>query len=84
MVDGSTVVDAGVGDDTVRPGVADVLCLAAAPTFAAMALLTAIFDARAPDMVCGQGASLFGGMVPMYALMGVFHAAPWLRRVFGR
>ena len=54
------------------------LHLAATPSFAAMALLTAI-PSGGPDMLCGEHASLLGGMVPMYLLMSVFHAAPWLR-----
>ena len=62
-------------------GVADLLCLAATPTFALMALLTSAFDGGPLDMLCmpGQGASAFGGMVPMYLLMSLFHSAPWLK-----
>jgi hypothetical protein len=55
------------------------LGLAAAPTFAVMALLTAIAGG-APDM----HASPLGGMSPMYALMGAFHSAPWLKRISSR
>lgn len=55
------------------------LCLAAAPVFAGMAVLTA----GAPDMICAHMgsplASSIGGMAPMYLLMAVVHAAPWLR-----
>ena len=61
---------------------ADWLCLAAAPTFAVMALL-----AGGPaDMICSaaHGGSLFGGMAPMYWLMSAFHAAPWLRLIARR
>jgi hypothetical protein len=58
--------------------VADWLSLAAAPTFAAMALVTAL--GGGPDMLCA--ASPIGGMVPMYGLMSVFHVGPWLR-LFG-
>jgi hypothetical protein len=62
-------------------GVAEGLCLAATPTFALMALLTSIFDGGPLNMLCmpGQGVPQFGGMVPMYLLMSLFHAAPWLR-----
>jgi len=60
-------------------GLADWLCLAAAPTFAVMALMTALTDR--PDMVCsmGQGPLALGGMAPMYLLMCAFHLTPWLR-----
>lgn len=60
-------------------GLADWLCLAAAPTFMIMALLTAAYGGQ--DMMCmsGPGASVLGGMVPMYLLMAAFHLVPWLR-----
>jgi hypothetical protein len=60
--------------------VADWLCLAATPTFALMALLTATRGGGMPDMLCSaaHGGSPFGGMVPMYLLMSVFHLSPWL------
>ncbi len=58
--------------------VADGLCLAAAPTFALMALLTAVFSP--PDMMCmAPDGFAIGGMVPMYALMSAFHLGPWLK-----
>ncbi|TCR62590.1 hypothetical protein [Bosea sp. BK604] len=61
-------------------GAADWLRLAAAPTFAAMALVTAIFEGDRPDVLCSvaQHASALSGMAVMYALMSVFHLAPWL------
>ena len=67
-------------------GAADWLSLAAAPTFALMALLTSVAGGGAPDMLCGamHGASLLSGMVPMYLMMSVFHLAPWLRLVYRR
>jgi hypothetical protein len=57
------------------------LSLAAAPTFAMMAMLTRIHSASMPDMLCaaGQGASPLTGMVPMYLLMSAIHLAPWLK-----
>jgi hypothetical protein len=57
------------------------LQFAAAPTFAAMALLTAFAGNGAQDIVCttAQHGSPLTGMVSMYVLMSAFHAAPWLR-----
>lgn len=65
-------------------GVAGWLGLAAAPTFAAMAVLTAFGGGgmeSGMNMTCGHDTSLLTGMVPMYLLMSVVHAAPWLRLV---
>jgi hypothetical protein len=60
------------------------LSLAAAPTFAIMALLTAIPGGGTTDMFCSAaGASPLGGMIPMYLLMSAFHSAPWLRLIAG-
>jgi hypothetical protein len=67
---------------TSVPGPADWLSLAAAPTFALMALLTYCLGG-ATDMLCGpmQGMSALGGMIPMYLLMSAFHLTPWLKLV---
>ncbi|MBV9457744.1 MAG: hypothetical protein JO141_09565 [Bradyrhizobium sp.] len=57
------------------------LSLAATPTFAVMALLSAVHGDGMSDMMCsaaGEG-SLLSGMVPMYLLMSAFHLTPWLR-----
>jgi hypothetical protein len=65
-------------------GATDWLCLAAAPTFAVMALLTAVFESGGLGLLCaGGGAWPLGGMVPMYLLMTAFHLAPWLRLISG-
>ncbi|HEV2263822.1 MAG TPA: hypothetical protein VGR79_04745 [Stellaceae bacterium] len=62
------------------------LGLAAAPTFAVMALLTWLRGGDMPDMLCAavHGSSLLGGMIPMYLLMSAFHLTPWLRLVANR
>ena len=67
-------------------GAADWVCLAAAPTFAIMALLTGVLGGGPQDMLCAatQDTSLLSGMVPMYLLMSAFHSAPWLKLISGR
>ena len=64
-------------------GAADWLHLAAAPTFAIMALLTGILGGGAPETLCSS-ASPLSGMVPMYLLMSAFHTPPWLKLITGR
>jgi hypothetical protein len=67
-------------------GAADWLCLAAAPTFAIMALLTAVLGEAPAAVLCSaaRDASPLSGMVPMYLLMSAFHSAPWLKLVSSR
>jgi hypothetical protein len=67
-------------------GAADWLSLAAAPTFAFLALLTAVPGGGPLDMLCTAtpGASPFSGMVLMYGLMSAFHLGPWLRLIASR
>ena len=65
-------------------GIADWLCLAAAPTFAVMALLTCIHTGDGVMSCLGADASLLTGMPVMYLLMSAFHLAPWLRVISGR
>jgi hypothetical protein len=62
--------------------VVDWLSLAAAPTFAVMALLTGVGGA---DRLCSavHGAPM-GGMAAMYALMSAFHSPPWLKLICRR
>ena len=60
-------------------GAARWLCLTASPTFALMALATAVSGGR--EMSCMMGQSPLAGMVPMYLLMSAFHLAPWLRLI---
>ena len=74
--------DDGAGS---APGMAGWLCLAATPTFAAMALLTVALGGGPMDMLCQAGDGFpLDGMVPMYLLMSAFHSAPWLKLISGR
>ena len=61
-------------------GVADWLGLAAAPTFAIMALLTGVWGGGQMVMMCmtGPDASPLSGMAAMYLLISAFHLTPWL------
>jgi hypothetical protein len=74
------------GGNAVAVGAADWLCLAAAPTFAIMALLTGVLGGGPPDILCSaaQDTSQLSGMVPMSLLMSAFHSAPWLKLISGR
>jgi hypothetical protein len=71
------------GGNSTALGVADWLSLAAAPTFAVMALLTACLGGVRPAMLCSAmgGATPLTGMVTMYVLMSAFHSMPWLKLV---
>lgn len=62
---------------------ADWLALAAAPTFALMAVVTGISGDGAQQMSCAAAMHMppLTGMGPMYALMSAFHLTPWLRLV---
>ena len=60
---------------------ADWLSLAAAPTFALMAVVSGVLDVGAHQMACSatMHMSPLSGMVPMYLLMSGFHLTPWLK-----
>lgn len=81
----STSEGDGSGNAAAR-AIADGLCLAAAPIFAVMALLTRGGEGSPLELLCltAHESSPFGGMVTMYLLMSVVHAAPWLRLIAGR
>ncbi len=66
-------------------GAAGWLALAAAPTFAVMALVTGLSEGPA-DMLCSttHGGSPLDGMTVMYVLMFAFHLAPWLKLISTR
>jgi hypothetical protein len=67
-------------------GASDWVCLAAAPTFAIMALTTGVIDAGPHDLLCAaaRDASPLSGMAWMYILMSAFHSAPWLKLIASR
>jgi len=67
-------------------GAANWLGLAAAPTFAIMALLTGVVGGGPQDMSCDgmPGTSPLNGMAWMYLLMSAFHTTPWLKLIAGR
>ena len=72
------------GSGNVAARAVDLLSLAAAPTFAIMALLTGAFDVGPPLCSAAQQASPLNGMVVMYLLMSAFHSAPWLKLISSR
>ena len=81
---GSGAIRCETGNAAAK-GAADWLYLAAAPTFAIMALLTGVLGGGSPDALCSvAGASPLSGMVPMYLLMSAFHLTPWLKRISSR
>jgi hypothetical protein len=57
------------------------LSLAAAPTFALMALQSGLHPGSGSNVLCSaaRGGLPLAGMALMYSLMSVFHLAPWLR-----
>jgi hypothetical protein len=61
-------------DNAVALGAADWVALAAAPTFAIMALLVGISSEASP----------LSGMVVMYVLMAAFETVAWLRLISRR
>ena len=75
-----------VNGNAIALGMAGRLSLAAAPTFAAMALLTGVSEIGRADIVCSatHAYSHVGGMAIMYLLMSAFHLAPWLKWISRR
>ena len=66
-------------------GASRALALAAAPTFAMMAVLTVTFGGGPMATMCsGESMTALGGMGTMYLLTSAFHVGPWLRLISGR
>jgi hypothetical protein len=84
MSDTHAGADNTIPEHAATPGIADWLCLAAAPTFALMALLSCIQGGDAAMLCMGANTSPLTGMAAMYLLMSAFHLAPWLRVISGR
>ena len=78
-------LDPCAGRGHAASGPAGWLGLAAAPTFALMALWTVFFTGE-PDMLCMamQGSFPVSGMTVMYLLMSAFHVSPWLNLLSSR
>lgn len=62
-----------------RRGATGRLALAASPTFAAMAWITASDPSPLTLCSAGLGMSPISGMPAMYLLMSLFHLPPWLK-----
>ena len=77
----SVTCERGPEGGGIRRSAAEWLGLAAAPAFAAMALLTVLEGP--PAMLC-SAASPLTGMVPMYLLMSAVHSGPWLKLISSR
>jgi hypothetical protein len=76
-------IETGRRGDAAALGAAGWLRLAAAPTFAVMAILSCLSGGA--DMMCSaHGVSVLSGMVPMYVLMSAFHSVPWLKLISRR
>jgi hypothetical protein len=73
------------GDKPAHPVLvaAEWISLAAAPTFAVMAVLTGTLGGGPSDMLCSamQDASPLTGMFLMYLLMSAVHLGPWLKLI---
>ncbi len=68
---------------TAANGVSDVLCLAATPIFAVMALLSALGGSPMDHLCSSNTWTWLSGMTPMYAMMSAFHSPAWLKLIGG-
>jgi hypothetical protein len=82
-ITGSIEPEVAASHDELKASAAYWLSLAAAPTFATMALLTGVLGGTQPDILCSKTSPL-SGMIPMYLLMSAFHLQPWLKLISSR
>jgi hypothetical protein len=81
-IDGSVV--APRASYPLRRRVAAWPALAAAPTFAVMAIVITLPGDAGLGMICAAAPLSLSGMAPMYLLMSLFHSAPWLKLIASR
>ncbi len=82
----SETYSAGPAAGSTRRGAATAraaewLSLAAAPTFAMMALQTAVLGGPGEMLCSAAHSSPLTGMGAMYLLMSVFYSSPWLKLI---
>ena len=72
--------------NAVASALTRALYLAAAPTFAIMALLTGVLGGGRSDILCSaaEHTSPLIGMIPMYVLISAFLLPPWLKLISNR
>jgi hypothetical protein len=73
------MMERGVSGGAALLGLHTFLGLAAAPSFACMALVTSVHAGGAAHLLCTTALGPLGGMAPMYWLMSAFHLRPWLK-----
>ncbi len=69
---------------TISANASRAISLAAAPSFALMAVIGAGAAPHAALCAAGAGGLPIDGMTAMYLLMSLFHLPPWLTLAFGR
>jgi hypothetical protein len=80
----STTSILGCGHGSAILGASTYLHLAAAPTFAIMAVLTGVVGSP-NDLICSAAhVSPLTGMAAMYLFMSIFHSPPWLKLMSSR
>jgi hypothetical protein len=83
-MNGSDAANVACAGANAPLGIPDMLRLAATPSFAAMALLSALGGNAMPDLCAPRLGSPLSGMALMYAMMSAFHAPAWLQLMCDR